>query len=733
MMARRRVAMADLTPVPVHVGHRATFSPPGATVTTNETLRIAQECAKLIGLDITVQRAMKLCIDERHGEILKEYPGHAEARTADRFADISSLNGKKFKSNLPYQATIGKSEQALLHQHLLFKGLVQSGLSHQIVLLPATTGNATHVVLEIDHVSNAKIFAFLYSDCNLFVVSEQQNCKFDTLERVFRRLGNVDEKWLAKSEDTPENFARKWTLPDGLVDYASTKSKNQQNPPNAGNQTAKGKDQTSKGKGGSGLGKNQPPAQDGKAKGKDKSGKDKGKGFGDDWYGKGKDWFHEQQRGMEIWYRGDTPLKGHHLFVYDEKGKGKPIYAEPYGHAFSGKDWLQKGKVAFGAGKGGKGPQGKAPWAPVPPQQPATTDTGPPILIQTAGAENLQGILSLTDDSFMSCDLLDLLDCSDPGTDNRATRDETGLDRSLQDKLLAQDVFREILEHGRQMLAARGRLFVFCRHGYHRSVGCAEILAAELRSMGLTVEVTHHSLHNHANRYQKGAGKSKSVRKSKDELRSVIFQFGHDLDVRALAVPDEDAPPGDFSQYEWPDDGWDPADSDEDDAPPGLHVDAVVYEEALKKVDELQERVNFLESQAPIQADTRATQAPATVLPPKATQPIQNMTDPVQSRTQKRLADEKLRAILQDRRFAYMKDFSTYDDGKYFCTKCLKWCPTQNTRVVCKEVAEEHLNSRDHLSIMARHYHLQGDMQAYEKFWSLVIDKDQHNKRPRLG
>ena len=131
-----------------------------------------------------------------------------------------------------------------------------------------------------------------------------------------------------------------------------------------------------------------------------------------------------------------------------------------------------------------------------------------------------------------------------------------------------------------------------------------------------------------------------------------------------------------------------------------------------------------MESQAPIQADTRATQAPATVLPPKATQPIQNMTDPVQSRTQKRLADEKLRAILQDRRFAYMKDFSTYDDGKYFCTKCLKWCPTQNTRVVCKEVAELVRELLRHAPILRRRQ--RAVLQAEAAGWPNVVQLAAH-------
>ena len=700
-----------LTPVPVPVGHSASISPLG--VTADALIDEAQELSDSIGLDCTVRRVLKLRIDERHDQLLDEYPNHPESRIADRFADISSLNGKRFRSLLPLQVVMETTVSELLKVHLMFKAVVQSGLSHSVLFFPAATGNSTHAVIEIDTVSNAKTYAFVSADF-LYVVCDNQHHQrqFSTLERVFRRVGNVDAQWLAKSDSrNSSDHVRNWITPAGLVDYASIKVPQHTAP--------KGKD----GKKG-GLGKDQPPMYDGKKGGPGKHQppmhapwNPHGKGWYDHPYGlpySGKDWL---EKG-EPWH-----------FVEPDFGKGKfkGFWHDPA-------HFMDKGKqpgFAFGVGKG-KGPNvattNPSPqpsiWAP----NPATTHEGPPraILIQTAGAEHLESenVFDRTDGSFMSCDILDCLDIPDPGKDGRARRDETGLDQTLQAKLLAQDGFLNILEQGRQMLEARGQIFVFCRHGFHRSVGCGEILAAEMRAKGFSVEVTHHTLHKHSERFKgKGKGKSKDVRTpklSKEELQEIIFGFGHNLDVRALqpGVGDLAASDEEYEPPESEDESWVQAVLDDKDR----ELDALTVAKD-REIAELQERVNVLESQAP--ARPASTVLPAPRKANGVSRPIQpSQIDSVEDRTRKKAADEQLALILRDRRFEYMRDFHVYSDSKgmYLCKMCMNWDQATQTKVPCKPVTPEHLQSWDHLNIMSRHYFMNKDKQRSDDFMNLARD-----------
>ena len=298
----------------------------------------------------------------------------------------------------------------------------------------------------------------------------------------------------------------------------------------------------------------------------------------------------------------------------------------------------------------------------------------------------------------------------------------------------AQPGFHQLLEQGRHMLSTRGQIFILCRYGFHRSVGLAEILANELQSQGHAVQVTHHTIHKHAERNNnskgksKGFGKSKDVKKSVHELREIIFKFGHDLDCRALRVPDgDDSPPGlqsHASDEDGPpesDDGWIQAALDEKDRE---------LIERDREIELLQSRL----AEAEGQAQSRPAQATARPAPPRATRPIQPaQVDSVQDRTQKRLADEKLKEILQDRRFEYMRDFCVYSKaaGQFHCKLCLKWCPENQTRITHKELTPEHLNSHGHLNLMSRHYHTVGNQEESDKFWSLMKYFDQ--KRPRTG
>ena len=717
-----------LNPVPVPVGHQAEISPPGATV--DEKLDEATLFLKSIGLNYEVRRVLKLRIDERFFDLLSEYPEHPERKTAERFSDISSFHGKKFRSLLPFGAVMDTTTSELLKVHLMFKAVVQSGISHHFSFHTAATEKSTHAVIDIDTVSTAKIYAFITGDY-LYVASDSPRCQMITLERIFRRVGNLDEKWLSKSDDTA--FVQTWIAPAGLVDYASTKVSNRPAP--------KGKDGKPKG---DGKGDPAPKGKDGKAKGNGK-----GKDF-KPFDGKGNDFYHplpgkgkggpQMPKGWDPHGNGPPPWYDPY---YDGPPKGKQawpihpaahaVHSGMYGLPFSGKDWLyEKGKGSKGHQNDATANPGPQPaprpslWGLRPPPEPATANAGP-LIIQTAGAEHLESedVLNLTDGNFMSNDILDCLDIPDPGSNGRANFNETGLHKSLQNKLLSQDAFLDVLQQGKVMLERRGMLFVMCRHGFHRSVGCAEILGAEMRAHGFSVEIKHHTLHKHATRTQKPKGAGKS-RVSKAELKDLIFRFGHALDCRALAVPDgDDEPPGETEMSISDEDG--PPESENSHLMVSLDDHEAALDVRDKEIETLKAQLALHESQA-------QARRPQNVLQSAPTRPVQqSRVDAVQSRTQKKLADERLSKVLQDRRYEYMSDYCVYSEsaGKYFCRVCLKWSPEQNTRIPYKEASVDHVNSREHLTAMSRHFHNVGNKEKSDELYGLLKYKEQDQKRQR--
>ena len=718
-----------LHPVPVPVGHQAEISPPGATV--DEKLDEASLFLKSIGLNYEVRRVLKLRIDERFFDLLSEYPEHPERKTAERFSDISSLHGKKFRSLLPFGAVMDTTTSELLKVHLMFKAVVQSGLSHHFSFHTAATEKSTHAVIDIETVSTAKIYAYVMGDY-LYVASDSPRCQMITLERIFRRVGNLDEKWLSKNDDT--TFVQTWIAPAGLVDYASTKVSNRPTP--------KGKDGKAKG---DGKGDPAPKAKDGKTKGNGK-GKDfkpfdgKGNDFYNQLPGKGKGG-PQMPKGWDPHGNGPPPWYDPY---YDGPPKGKQawpihpaahaVHSGMYGLPFSGKDWL------YDKGKGSKGNQNDATansgpqpaprpslWGLRPPPEPATANAGP-LIIQTAGAEHLESedVLNLTDGIFMSEDILDCLDIPDPGSNGRANFNETGLHKSLQNKLLSQDGFLDVLQQGRVMLARRGMLFVMCRHGFHRSVGCAEILGAEMRANGFSVEIKHHTLHKHATRTQKPKGAGKS-RVSKAELKELIFRFGHALDCRALAVPDgDDEPPGETEM----------AISDEDGPPESensrLMISLDDHEAALDVRDK---EIHTLKAQLALHESQAQARRPQNALQSAPTRPVQqSRMDAVQSRTQKKLADDKLREVCKDYRFEYITEFCIYDEvaGKFVCKMCKTWDKDQKASVFCQDITKEHLQSYNHLNAMSRYFFNKGQKEKSDHFWNLANERNRDNKRRKF-
>lgn len=70
-------------------------------------------------------------------------------------------------------------------------------------------------------------------------------------------------------------------------------------------------------------------------------------------------------------------------------------------------------------------------------------------------------------------------------------KNETGLDRKLQQYLLKNEQFCELLAQAEEMLVTHNEIQVCCMYGHHRSVALAELLAERVASAETEVKVMH--------------------------------------------------------------------------------------------------------------------------------------------------------------------------------------------------------------------------------------------------
>ena len=121
----------------------------------------------------------------------------------------------------------------------------------------------------------------------------------------------------------------------------------------------------------------------------------------------------------------------------------------------------------------------------------------------------------------------------------------------------------------------------------------------------------------------------------------MIFRFGHALDCRALAVPDgDDEPPGETEM----------AISDEDGPPESENSRLMIsLDEHEAALDVRDKEIHTLKAQLALHESQAQARRPQNALQSAPTRPVQqSRMDAVQSRTQKKLADDKLREVCKD-------------------------------------------------------------------------------------
>ena len=117
--------------------------------------------------------------------------------------------------------------------------------------------------------------------------------------------------------------------------------------------------------------------------------------------------------------------------------------------------------------------------------------------------------------------IISCLDLRDPHG-NTASFHETGLDESLQRKLLNQGGLRNIIDTGIESLSAGVSVLFMCRRGFHRSVGAACFLTKLAVGAGIEVDTRHWSLHHHADRFSRNTRRQQETLKSAEEVRFSI-------------------------------------------------------------------------------------------------------------------------------------------------------------------------------------------------------------------
>ena len=663
---------------------------------------------------------LKVAVDRRHTELFTEFK---QSKPSDNmYADCASLDGAQYKRRLPTNAYVGKSETHMFKDHLVSKSVSQACLS--VRYDKAHLDSHGVLIVLVDTIIDEPI-RFAYhegSDSCIIVSSTDIDALAGYAERrsmllkIAKRIGDATVPWVHKpGSDVLHNV--------GLVDYESVRVRNPVAPKNP---APKGKDKGEWGHTHARFGKDKGEwghthAQYGKGPG---FGKDFGrhenpwdwefpelKGFGKSdpyWKGFGKfDPF-----GKSDWYGknfGKFDGFGKDYGKFDGFGKDRGKF-DGFGKSFEPRD----------TGKAGKSkdsdPIGKGEWNVIQKgEEPKGLPPVPPKIF-TLGAEYLESesLKSKLSDPrvrqgcFVSC-----LTLRDKNDRTRPTKDETGLDTSLQDKLQRQAGFTELRDQARQTLEEYGCLVLWCRHGFHRSAGIAEIVRNEFAPNARCIHLT---IHRHRDRYRNGGKPDLWARKDpKTPERELDAAMNHFI---------KEFPAGQGA---------------------GAELQEQLYRAELEKA-EAQARIRVLEKRL---SESKGDGSPgsAVSVPPKGdANPggsviVSAGPTPAESvqKDPRETAEKFLSQILKESKFQYMRSEGLYaystEKKVFMCSLCDRWdADSEKYQPICP-VTEKHLESSDHLEKVAWHfYKTQGrESAAGNRFWQLCKRDEWHtvNKRPK--
>ena len=640
---------------------------------------------------------IKVPVDARHVDLYTEFT--TSKSKEEVYADCFSADNKKYRSHLPNRALLGKTEIHVYKDHLVSKAITQASLSKCYDLAHLEKHGVT--IINVATIIEDPIrFAYHGRSDSLIIVTSTdidrlpgQGDRRRMLLNIVKRVGTAGAEWLRKpGADTLHEL--------GLVDYETVRVRNPA-PKQKGERDGTRAPTEKKGEW------DWTHAQKGKFVKGPEFGKQYGKGKFDCKYGKPKgkfdDWFDP--------YYGKPKGK---LGKFDDwfdpwsKGKfGKPFDEwTPVGKGFD--DWTPVGKGFddFGLGKSkdspgewsfihaGKGP----PTAPTAVSRDSSVSeessaghTQQPPKIFTLGAEyihsesiatRLKGDSRIVEGCFVSC-----LPLRDKDPQNRPTKHETGMAVSLQEKLQRQTGFAELLDKSKKTLEKYGVLALYCRHGFHRSVGIAQILKKELPN----VDCVHMTLHKHKDRYAQTPGLWSRKKMSYEQMDTAIAELAK----------------------QWP---------------------------AGPNRAELQEQLQLKETQARCRAlerklqESKGNQNPGSesqskgVASPASKDPPKGSSNPggtvLPPKDPKRVADRLLSDTLKPSKYQYMRTegLCQYDTERkmHMCALCDVYSEELGKPVYINPITPAHLDSHQHLMNVAWHCHMKGDGQTRDWYYELA-------------
>ena len=634
---------------------------------------------------------LKVPVHAKHSELYTEY--QTSKSRDEKLADCHSIEHKKYKAYLPNRGILGKSESHLFKDHLVSKAVTQASLSK--CYDRAHVEKCGVLVINVATIIDEPI-RFAYhgkSDSVIVVMSTDidripgQGARRRMLLDIVKRVGDASAEWLRKpGADALHEL--------GLVDYEAVRVRN----PPKGEPDGTG-------------------AQKGKKKGEwdatharmDK-GKDLGKGYKGSKFGKG----------PEFGKNFDFGKFGAPFDPYFSKPKGFGKFDAYFDSYYGGKngksksksdsyqrdylwphsdDWHLVGKdsddYGFGKPKGASGEWGPAHTGKGPPTDPTATSrdsssyTGPPKAnrkIFTMGAEYIEsGIeLLLTDPRIKAECFVDCLSLSDSGG-NKPTKHETGLDHTLREKLRRQAGFRELCVQATGILEEHGVLVLWCRHGFHRSVGIAEVLRGELPD----VQCLHLTIHRHKDRYERDRSTSLWVPKmTYPAMKRAMEEFAETVIA-------------------------------------GLRDDRAELQEQLYNSElenaELKARNRVLEKNL---SGSKGVESHDSKDPPKG-KSGSGGSDSAPKKDPKEIADKFLTSVLQPTKYQYMRTegLCTYDgDGSqlYMCALCTGWDEAERTCTYIHPVSAVHLESGVHLRNVSWHCYMKREYQMGDWYRELA-------------